>query len=213
MGSRRLLLAPALLAATLLAGTALLSGCTTNPGAGDGAATSAAATIAPPPSKADVHGIDWRSASYSVACRGLGGPSDQQVSVTLADGTGASAPVDWFGPPTRIDVTLRNVSYGDVTGDGQDDAVVQLSCTPVESNGQVDEIQVFGPGAELLATPTVPNVNGSDFTPAVKTLAVENGRITGTAFQWKADDPHCCPSQTLPFTFTWNASRSAFDAQ
>lgn len=159
-----------------------------------------------------MHGIDWRSASYSLACRGLGGPSDQQVSVTLADGEGASAPVDWFGPPTKIDVSLRSVSYGDVTGDGQADAVVQLSCNPAESNGQVDEIQVFGPGAELLATPTVPNVNGADFTPAVKTIGVENGRITGTAFQWKSDDPHCCPSQTLPFSFTWNAARSAFDA-
>jgi hypothetical protein len=134
------------------------------------------------------------------------------VSVTLADGEGTSAPVDWFGPPTGIGVSLKSVAYGDVTGDGQDDAVVQLSCTPAESNGQVDEIQVFGPGAELLATPAVPNVNGSDFAPAIKTLAVENGRITGTAFQWKADDPHCCPSQTLPFSFTWNAARAAFDA-
>ena len=200
MRSRRLLLAPVALAALLPA----LVGCTS------GTPSNSASTVAPPPSKADVHGVDWQDASYSIACPGLGGPSDQQVPVTLSKGAGTTAPVTWFGTPVKLDVRLDDVSYGDLTGDGRDEAVVRLTCTPEQSNGVAEEVQVFGPGSELLGTPVLRNPDNSPFAPSIKSLAVQNGRITGTAYYWGPDDPHCCPSQTLPFTFTWDAARSVF---
>jgi hypothetical protein len=183
----------------------LATGCTSDSG------TNSAAGVAPPAPPADVHSTDWRNASYSVACPGLGGPSDQQVPVTLADGSGTTAPVSWFDTPVRLQVRLVSVSYGDLTSDGRDEAVIRLSCTPEQSNGVADEIQVFGPGSELLGTPVLRNPDNSDFAPALKSLTVANGAITGSASYWAKDDPHCCPSQTRPFTFRWNAFRSAFD--
>jgi hypothetical protein len=204
MRSRSLLLAPLLLAAL----APLAVGCTSNSSA-DGAGSSNA--VVPPVSKADVHTVDWHNASYSVACLDLGGPANQQVPVTVSNGSGVTAPVSWFGSPVRLDVAVKSVSYGDLTGDGRDEAVVDLTCTPAGSNGVAQELQVFGPGSELLGTPSLRNSSGSDFAPAIETLAVGNGHLTGTAVAWSAGDPHCCPSQTLPFTFTWNAERSAFD--
>lgn len=202
MRSRRLLLAPLALAAVL----PLAVGCSSGSDASRSSAVVPAA-----PSKADVHSIDWRNASYSVSCLGLGGPANQQVPVTLTDGRGTTAPVTWFGPPpVKLDVAVQSIAYGDVTGDGHDDAVVRLSCTPDGSNGVAQEIQVFGPGAELLATPALRNPSGSGFAPAIQSLTVADGRLTGTAQYWAATDPHCCPSQTRPFTFTWDAQRSAF---
>jgi hypothetical protein len=88
---------------------------------------------------------------------------------------------------------------------------VRLTCTPAQSNGIAQEVQVFGPGSELLATPRLKNTPGSDFAPEIQSLDVTNGRISGSAAYWAAGDPHCCPSSTRPFTFTWNADRSVFD--
>jgi hypothetical protein len=202
MRSRCLLLAPLLLAAVV----PLAAGCSS----GTDAARSSAVVPAAP-AKADVHTVDWRNASYSVACLGLGGPADQQVPVTLTNGAGTTAPVTWFGtPPVTLDVAVQSIEYGDVTGDGHDDAVVRLTCTPDGSNGVAQEIQVFGPGSELLATPALRNTTGSGFAPAIQSLKVTDGRLTGTAEYWSATDPHCCPSQTRPFTLTWDAQRSAF---
>jgi hypothetical protein len=199
MRSRRLLLAPVLLA-TLAAPLAACSSDDSGP-----------ASVAPPPAKADVRTVDWNNASYSVACPGLNGPSDQQVPVTLVNGAGTTAPIDWFGVPAKIEVTAADVAFGDLTGDGRDEAVVRLTCTPEQSNGLADEIQVFGPGSELLASPVLRNRTDADFAPAVRTLTVSGGAITGTASYWAAGDPHCCPSQTLPFTLRWNATASSFD--
>lgn len=203
MRSRRLLLAPLLLAAL----GPLAVGCTSG---SDGAR--AADSVVPPAPKAEVRSIDWRAASYSLNCPGLGGPAGEQVPVTMADGAGTTAPVSWFGPPTALEIAVDSVEFGDLTGDGREEAVVRLTCTPEQSNGVADEIQVFGPGAELLAKPVVPNRGASDFAPSIRTLQIRDGRLTGTAYQWAADDPHCCPSQTLPFTFSWNAASTAFDA-
>lgn len=201
MRSRRLLLAPLVLAALAPLATA----CTSNSDA-----AGSTNTVVPPASKADVHSVDWRNASYSVACPDLKGPADQQVPVTLTNGSGSTAPVTWFGAPVKLDVSLKSVQFGDLTGDGRDEAVVRLACTPHDSNGIAQEIQVFGPGSELLGTPALRNPTGSDFAPAIETLKVADGRITGTADYWSATDPHCCPSQTKPFTFTWDAQRSTF---
>jgi hypothetical protein len=204
MRFRRLLL-PALLLAAV---SPLASGCTS--GTSDAARSSNA--VVPPPPKADVHSTDWHNASYSVACLDLGGPADQQVPVTVVNGSGQTAPVSWFGPPAvKLDVAVKSVAYGDLTGDGRDEAVVRLTCTPAQSNGIAQEVQVFGPGSELLATPRLKNTPGSDFAPEIQSLDVANGRISGSAAYWAAGDPHCCPSSTRPFTFTWNADRSVFD--
>src|SRR4051794_38028747 len=204
MRSRRLLLAPVLLGIVTLGAALPLTACSSD-------ADSSPASVAAPPAKADVHSIDWQNATYSVACPGLNGPSDQQVPVTLANGAGTTAPVDWFGISAKIEVKAVDVVYGDLTGDGRDEAVVHMTCTPEESNGVADEIQVFGPGAELLASPVLRNRTGADFPPAVRTLTVSGGAITGTANYWAPTDPHCCPSETQPFTLRWNPATSSFD--
>src|SRR3954452_6714930 len=147
MRSRRLPVSPVHLVLAMLLVTLL--------GACDSGAGTRSAAVVPPAPKADVHSFDWRSASYNVSCPGLGTPANQQVAVTLAGGKGQSPAVPWFGPSVPIDVALVNVTYGDLTGDGKDDAVVHLTCNPHGSNGVADEVQVFGPGAELLGRPVL----------------------------------------------------------
>ncbi len=204
MRSRRLLLAPVLLGIVTVAAGLPLAACSSD-------ADSSPASLTAPPAKADVRTIDWKNATYSVACPGLNGPSDQQVPVTLTNGAGSTAPVEWFGVPATIQVKAVDVAFGDLTGDGRDEAVVRMTCTPEQSNGVADEIQVFGPGSELLTSPVLRNRTNADFAPAVRTLTVSGGAITGTAYYWAPSDPHCCPSETKPFALRWNPATSSFD--
>jgi hypothetical protein len=197
MRSRRL---PVIVPLTLLA--ALVAGCESS---------GSSSTVVPAAPRADVHSVDWRNASYTVSCPGLGAPSGQQVPVTLANGSGRTAPVNWFGTSVPLDIRLVDVSYGQLTGDGTEDALVHLSCNPDQSNGVADQLQVFGPGSTLLGSPTVRNRYTSDFAPAIASVGVQNGRISGVAHYWTADDPHCCPSVTLPFSFTWNPGTRSFE--
>ena len=101
-----------------------------------------------------------------------------------------------------------DVAYGDVDGDGRDEAVVHTVCA-FGANGAEDNIQIWDletGAAEVKATVGEPpeSLTGG-LPPAVKDVAVESGgTVAVTWTHYGPDDPNCCPSQetTLRYLVT-----------
>lgn len=124
--------------------------------------------------------------------------------ITVADGESEVLDEDTF---TRLEVD-GDVTYGDVDGDGRDEAVVHTICT-FGANGAQDNIQVWDletGTAEVKATFGEPpaSVTGP-LPPAVKEVAIEDdGTVAVTWTHYADDDAQCCPSleSTLRYLVT-----------
>jgi hypothetical protein len=101
------------------------------------------------------------------------------------------------GKFVRLEVD-GDVAYGDVDGDGQDEAVVHTVCT-YGANGVQDTIQVWdldGGSAEVKAKIGEPPESVSGPLPSkAKKIAIDpDGTIAVTWTHYGPDDPECCPS-------------------
>ena len=125
-------------------------------------------------------------------------------SISVTEGQSAILDEDLF---TRLDVD-GDVTYGDLDGDGRDEAVVHTVCA-YGANGAQDSIQVWDLDtgtAEVKASMGEPpaSITGP-LPPAVKTVAVDDaGTLAVTWTHYAADDPNCCPSleSTLHYLVT-----------
>ncbi len=124
----------------------------------------------------------------------------QGLSITppkhIAVAAGASGLLD-LGRLTRLQVD-RNVAYGDLNGDGHDEAVVHAVCT-FGANGAEDSVQVWamkGGTPALVDTVAEPSAKVTGpLPPAVKKVGVAGNRVVVTWTSYAADDPNCCPSR------------------
>jgi hypothetical protein len=139
------------------------------------------------PAATDLSRVDWPNRSYPLgdACSGL-------RQVTLRDGT-------YEDPVEGIGVSLVGVEFGDLTGDGREEALVTLACYPIGGN----------------ANPTPTNVvYGADASGPLQLGNEFVGRdavIVGTAVQttdpvWGPNDPRCCPSSIETKTWMYNGT-------
>jgi hypothetical protein len=88
-----------------------------------------------------------------------------------------------------------DVLYGDVDGDGLDEAVVHTVCA-YGANGAIDNLQVW----DLETGTAVPKATAGEppasltgpFPPAVKGMAVTDGTLEVTWSHYAEDDPNCC---------------------
>jgi hypothetical protein len=123
---------------------------------------------------------------------GLAGTVPRTISVT--DGESALLDEEFF---VRLEVD-GDVTYGDLDGDGRDEAVVHTICE-YGANGAQDSIQVWDLDtgtAEVKASLGEPptSVTGP-LPPAVKGVAIEeDGTLAVTWTHYSDDDPNCCPS-------------------
>jgi hypothetical protein len=115
-------------------------------------------------------------------------------SISVSEGESAVLDDDML---TRLEVDGA-VTYGDVDGDGRDEAVVHTVCA-YGANGAQDSIQVWDletGTAEVKASMGEPpaSITGP-LPPAVKSVAVDaDGTLAVTWTHYAADDPNCCPS-------------------
>jgi hypothetical protein len=102
-----------------------------------------------------------------------------------------------------------DVVYGDVDGDGRDEAVVHTVCA-FGANGAIDNIEVWdldtGVAVAKTSVGEPPESLTGKFPPAVKSVAVKDGAIDVTWTHYADDDPNCCPSEqtTLSYLVTGN---------
>lgn len=150
-----------------------------------------------------VHDLDFaRVAQPGVTCAdALPGATPRVIGVA----GGASGVLDDTTlARLRVDPTVR---YGDLDGDGTDEAVVRATCD-YGANGAEDTVQVWGANGRLATL--VDTVTGapeavadeSRFPPRVVDVAVDGGTLEITFSVHSADDPHCCASEQAVVSYT-----------
>lgn len=146
------------------------------------------------PGRQPIRSVDFADvAQPGSACRrGLSITPPKRIAVDA----GRSGLLD-LGRLTRLEVD-KAVRYGDLDGNGADEAVVHAVCT-FGANGTQDTVQVWhmnGGAPALVATVNSPSAKVTGpFPPAVKSITVTNARVAVTWTHFTATDPHCCPSR------------------
>lgn len=161
------------------------------------------------PTVEDVAEPDLAVGSYAApdAIRLLDFGEVDQTGVTCDEGLTGSAPrvikvseggsdvldTDFF---TRLEID-GDVVYGDLNGDGRDEAIVHTVCA-YGANGAQDTIQVWDldtGSAEVRASVGEPPAAVSGpLPPAVKSIDVgDDGTLAVTWTHYDEDDPNCCP--------------------
>jgi len=120
------------------------------------------------------------------------------------------SPVLDIGRVTRLEVD-PNVVYGDLNGDGNDEAVVHVICT-YGANGAEDTVHVW---TQTRAGRTVHEASLSEpprsitgpLPPAVTDLAVDGRQVEVTWTGYAAGDPNCCPSRLTTVSYELDGDR------
>jgi LppP/LprE lipoprotein len=126
------------------------------------------------------------------ACAAVPGEAPSTIRVT--GGESAVLDQEWL---SRL-VVDEGAIYGDLDGDGSDEAVVHTVCE-FGANGMQDQIQVWdvatGTGSPRATLDEAPADLGGRFAPTVKDVAVDDGSLAVTWSHYADTDPRCCASQ------------------
>ncbi|HLM29577.1 MAG TPA: hypothetical protein VK360_06610 [Acidimicrobiales bacterium] len=110
--------------------------------------------------------------------------------------TGGTSQVLDLASLTQLSVDPE-VSYGDVDGDGRDDAVVHVTCS-FGANGAEDSVHVWSLEGDRLIHVAGLDQPGADMgdglPPIVQSVAAEGDRVVVTWAAFDDDDPRCCPT-------------------
>jgi hypothetical protein len=159
------------------------------PGLGDKAATSGSA--------GDIHAVDFRNFTYPALCAQGTGLAD---GVPVRDGEYARTQGE-----EPFDFRVFAVSFGDLTGDGRDEAAVAASCN-TGGTGQFSEGMVFAMRdgrPELIA-----RVEGGDRAyGGIAGLAIERGQLVVERYATDDDGPACCPRYIDTTRLRWDGAR------
>jgi len=119
-------------------------------------------------------------------------------TVTLADGlyeSGSSA--DYIYAKM-----LDQVAFGDLNGDGADDAAVMLAESGGGSGTFVSVIVMLNQdGRPVQSSSTL-----IDDRPIIESISIDNGQIVVGATIHGTDDPGCCPNFPVIETYAWTPS-------
>jgi hypothetical protein len=126
--------------------------------------------------KSGIQSVDFRNRRYTLNC---GKPNQ---TITLDEGFWEDRRGETFGA-----VRYLGVQYGDATGDGVEDAVVEIDCVSPDVSGFVTNVLVY-----VLVNGKATQVGRLDGTkPSVEAP----GRLAIWTPLTQPDEPTCCPSQ------------------
>jgi len=97
------------------------------------------------------------------------------------------------------------VIYADLTGGGQEDAVI-----PIASGGTLGDLAFLVLAPATGGTTTLLRVTPKDGRGLA--VAVEGGKLVMTEPVPGPDDPECCPSQLRKTTYAWNGTALVVDS-
>jgi hypothetical protein len=166
----------------------------------------------------DLHQVDWGNVTIP------GGWFRGPASVKLHDGTAKGVPTTIPNPLTNTNNETEEVSaapdqvvYGDLDGDGRDEAAMYVLVNPVgvAAADRAAGWVVFrggsnGPEVIGVATPRVHPYNtwdpeGKDaHIPLLKSAEIQRDRVVVQEFYYQSSDATCCPSGRA--TTTWSFS-------
>jgi hypothetical protein len=168
----------------------LLSGCDEGPrtAPSDKAALEKPATAVALPAAGSALPRDWKSPAYlAVGCS------------TRAEWVADGLPVD-----TWDSATVRTTS-ADVTGDGADETLVQLTC-PAAASTRADHVVVFD---VTTGSPAVLGVLGDDLFHPQADVTTAGTTVTLSGPTVAGDDPYCCPGHWGTVTYAWDGDAFA----
>ncbi|HET8617587.1 MAG TPA: LppP/LprE family lipoprotein [Acidimicrobiales bacterium] len=160
---------------------------------GSASGTAGAGPAAPAPVDDAVRDVDFASLAQpgTTCAEGLRITPPRRIEVD----EGESGLLD-LGRLTRLEVD-GDVTYGDVDGDGAEEAVVHTVCA-YGANGAQDSVQVWSVEddepvlVDTLGEPST-RVTGP-LPPALVDTSVDDGQLVVRWTRYGDDDPNCCPS-------------------
>jgi hypothetical protein len=155
-----------------------------------------ATPVAEAPSSFTIRDVDFARAAQPGGTCDEGLADAVPAAITLDRGES-----DLLDPRTvtRLEVDAA-VGYGDLDGDGREEAVVHAVCH-YGANGTQDTVQVWtaarGERRLLDTIAGAPDAvaESSAFPPGVVAVAVDGDEVVVTFTRYGDDDPHCCPSR------------------
>jgi len=159
---------------------------------GGASGTAGAGPVAPAPVEDTVRDVDFSGLAQpgTTCAEGLRIAPPRRIAVD----EGESGLLD-LGRLTRLEVD-HDVEYGDLDGDGAEEAVVHTVCA-YGANGAQDTVQVWAVDddepvlVDTLGEPST-RVTGP-LPPALVDAAVDDGELVLTWTHYGEDDPNCCP--------------------
>jgi len=155
----------------------------------------------------DLHAIDWNKAVVPGSVCGADHP------IELHTGYATVRSHRWPAVP-RVSVDRGRVVYGDLNGDGRDDAALQIVCANLGGTaaGQLAfAVVVYSPG---LRAPTVIGVltavlrSTGRHVPILVPDSIGHGKVTVTEYSYGPHDADCCP--TGQATTVWQFENGTF---
>jgi hypothetical protein len=151
--------------------------------------------------QSDIHGVDFKNFTYHPHC-----VSEDALTIRVKDGE--------FSKETQMDgyvdhfyFNVFGISYGDLNGDGKDEAVVLSSCN-TGGTGNFTEGFVFTLKA---GNPTqIANIPGGDRADGgLRRAWVENGLLFVDANEATEDSGACCPQAAVITKYRVTAGKLA----
>jgi LppP/LprE lipoprotein len=162
----------------------------------DASASARAAADAP----ADIRDVDFGEVAPPGSACSEGLRFTPPAAIPVAGGR--SSVLD-IGRVTRLEVD-PDVVYGDLDGNGNDEAVVHVVCT-YGANGAEDTVHVWtqrrGRTVHVASLTEPPRSVTGALPPAVAGVAVHGSQVEVTWTRYAADDPNCCPSRLTTVTY------------
>jgi LppP/LprE lipoprotein len=168
----------------------------------DASATGPATADAP----ADIRAVDFGEVAPPGSACAEGLRFTPPTAIPVANGH--STVLD-IGRYTRLEVD-PDVAYGDLDGNGDDEAVVHVVCN-YGANGAEDTVHVWtkrgGRTVHVAGLAEPPRSVTGPLPPAVDDVAVDGRRIEVTWTRYAGGDPNCCPSRLTTVTYELDGDR------
>src|SRR6476469_8393849 len=141
----------------------------------------------------DIHSIDFKNFTYSPFCAG-----DDPETLTVKNGEfSKETPQD--GYVDRLYFNVSDIAYGDLNGDGRDEAIVLTVCN-TGGTGNFSEGFVFTmKGAKATMTGRIPG--GDRAYGGLRSSRVEKGLLLVDSNDPGKDGASCCPELILTTTY------------
>lgn len=145
---------------------------------------------------ASIRSVDWANRTYENSDAG---------SITVKDGE-ADFAVDPEDPELRGWFNVGSPSYGDVDGDGAEDAIVITSFngggTGTFTSGEVYVLRAGANQPVMLGS--IPGGDRGD--GGLSDIKIEGGKVLVERYLSTEDDGACCPSKLTREVWSWNGT-------
>ncbi len=133
--------------------------------------------------------VNWNSFTYTFSCY-----ANHPVAITLHNGRAHQ---------NGISYSILTPVFGDLTGDGQAEAVIIFQCTAADA-APAQAFVYSGTARHPSLLATLPPDEHAHISLRTASIAHEVLQISGDGYA--TNDAHCCPSLTVTTRYKWNGT-------